>query len=94
MEPEFEWDEGKARVNVEKHQVSFAEASTIFNDPLLRIRDDPGHSSTEDRYIAIGQSILGRILVIAYTYRNDMFRIISARKATRTERRAYEDEDS
>lgn len=90
MEPGFEWDEDKARDNIEKHKVSFAEAITIFGDPLSRTRDDPSHSSAEDRYVTIGQSRLMRVLVVAHTYRDDTIRIISARLATRQERKAYE----
>lgn len=86
----FEWDEGKARRNADKHGVSFAEASTVFGDPLSLTIADPDHSADEDRYIILGVSSLGRLLVVAHTERGDNIRIISARRATRGERQAYE----
>jgi len=87
---EFEWDLEKARVNLNKHNVSFSEAATVFNDPLSLTFPDPDHSIGESRYIIIGISSLERVLVIAHTERGINIRIISARKATPKERRFYE----
>ena len=64
---EFEWDEKKAQLNFEKHKVSFEESVTAFYDPLLATMPDPDHSEDEQRYITIGQSVKGRILIISYT---------------------------
>ena len=89
---EFEWDEDKAARNLEKHQVAFSEAATIFGDPLSSTFPDPDHSIDEDRYITIGTSDQGRVLIVSHTNREDRTRIISARKATRSERKAYEEE--
>jgi uncharacterized DUF497 family protein len=88
---EFEWDPNKADKNLEKHDVSFEEASTVFADPLSTTFDDPAHSEDENRYIIIGISNRFRLLVVAHTDRNNRTRIISAREATRLERQFYED---
>jgi len=88
---QFEWNPDKARSNLKKHEVSFNEASTVFNDPLSMTFPDPNHSYSEDRYVIIGLSSAGRILVIPHTDRADRVRIISAREATRNEKRFYED---
>jgi uncharacterized protein len=88
---EFEWDEEKAAANLAKHGVSFEEAKTIFDDPLYVDFYDPDHSSEEQRYIIIGESQQRRLLLVSYTERNDVFRLISAREVTRTEREAYEE---
>lgn len=88
---QFEWNPDKARSNLKKHEVSFNEASTVFNDPLSMTFPDPNHSYSEDRYVIIGLSSAGRILVIPHTDRADRVRIISAREATRNEWRFYED---
>jgi uncharacterized DUF497 family protein len=88
---QFEWNPDKARSNLKKHEVSFNEASTVFNDPLSMTFPDPNHSYSEDRYVIIGLSSAGRILVIPHTDRADRVRIISAREATRNERRFYKD---
>ena len=92
MSLEFEWDETKARQNLRKHGVSFDEASTIFNDPLALTIDDPVHSE-EDRFVTLGESHRRRLLVVVFTERGDRIRIISARAATRRERRNYEEGD-
>ncbi|AFZ50611.1 BrnT family toxin [Dactylococcopsis salina] len=89
---EFEWNLEKARKNFNKHKVSFQEAATVFNDPLSLTFPDPDHSIGESRYIIIGISSLGQVLVIAHTERRTNIRIISARKATPKERRFYEQE--
>lgn len=88
---EFEWNPDKAVLNLEKHGVSFQEASTVFNDPLSVTFPDPNHSIGESRYVIIGVSIFRQLLVVAHTDRGEKVRIISARKATRQERRFYEE---
>jgi uncharacterized DUF497 family protein len=86
----FEWDTNKAAANLSKHGVSFEEAKTIFSDPLYIDFYDPDHSDEEDRYIRIGESSQGRLLIVSYTERGNLIRLISARKATRAEREVYE----
>jgi hypothetical protein len=87
----FTWHEAKARANVRKHGVSFEEARSAFSDAQARIIDDPDHSDEEDRFILLGMSADLRLLVVVHAYRepDDVIRIISARKATSAERRAY-----
>ena len=87
---EFEWDPDKAQANLDKHQVSFNEAATVLSDSLSITFYDPDHSIDEDRYITIGLSRSGKLLVVAHTDRDDRIRIISARRATRGERNYYE----
>jgi len=87
---EFEWESNKAAANLSKHGVPFDEAKTIFDDPLYVDFYDPDHSYDEHRYIIIGQSQRGRLLVVSYTEREHVIRLISARKTTRREREAYE----
>ena len=86
----FEWDPQKAESNIEKHGVSFEEASTVFRDPLSLSIDDPLHSTGEVRMVQIGSSHKNRLLVVVHTERGDNIRIISARKATKEERNNYE----
>lgn len=86
----FEWNEAKAAGNYEKHGISFEAAATVFGDPLAATFDDPDHSQEEQRMITIGESRDGDILVVAHTAREARIRIISAREATRRERRFYE----
>ena len=86
----FEWDPRKAAANRAKHKVSFQEAVTAFRDPLGRITDDPRHLEDEDRYVLLGQSERQRLLAVMFTERGEAIRLISARKATRRERRNYE----
>jgi uncharacterized DUF497 family protein len=88
---EFEWDESKAAVNLSKHGVAFEEAKTVFNDPLYIDFYDPDHSHDERRYLIIGESRQGRLLLVSYTERGNVIRLISAREATRTERKVYEE---
>ncbi len=88
----FEWDPAKAAANLEKHGLTFEEAATCFGDPLSFTFADPDHSAAEQRYLLLGRSHAGRLLVIAHTERGDAVRIISARLATRKERRFYEEE--
>jgi uncharacterized protein len=88
----FEWDAAKAESNLAKHSVSFDEALTVFSDPLGRLLDDPDHSRDEARFVLLGESIARRFLAVAFTDRGpDRIRLISARKATRLERRQYEE---
>ena len=87
---EFEWDESKARINLRKHKVGFEEAKTVFNDPFLITFPDPEHSDDEERYLSIGRSARGGVLVVVHTERNENIRLISSRKATPRERRFYE----
>lgn len=87
----FEWDEAKAAANLAKHGVSFTEAVTLFEDPLYVDFYDPRHSQEENRYIIIGESKSGHLLIMSYTERQETIRPISARKLTRTERRDYEE---
>lgn len=87
---EFEWDPDKAHRNLAKHGVSFKEAATVFGDPLAMTYYDPDHSEEEDRFLTFGHSSEGHFLVVSHTDRGDSTRIISARKATRKERRQYE----
>jgi uncharacterized protein len=86
----FEWDESKAAVNRRKHGVTFEEASTVFADPLSVTIYDPVHSDDEDRFIILGESQRRRLLVVVFTDRGDRIRIITARVATRRERKDYE----
>ena len=88
----FEWDDNKARKNLDKHGVSFEEAQTVFVDPLAGIRDDPDHSFGEIREIIVGQSYRGRLLLVSFTQRGEAIRIINARAPTRHERKLYEEE--
>jgi uncharacterized DUF497 family protein len=89
---EFEWDEDKAGANRKKHKVEFGEAATVFGDALSATFPDPDHSRDEDRYITIGTSERDRVLIVSHADREGRVRIISARKATRRERKAYEEE--
>jgi uncharacterized protein len=89
---EFEWDPDKAARNLEKHSVSFHEAGTVFGDPLAMTYCDPLHSDDEERYLTFGHSSNGRLLVVSHTDRGSKTRIISARLATREERKQYEQE--
>ncbi|MFN6473757.1 MAG: BrnT family toxin [Nostoc sp. SerVER01] len=86
----FEWDENKAASNVSKHRVSFEEAKTVFDDPLYVDFYDPDHSDDEERYLIVGESDQGRLLIVSYTERGNSIRLISAREVTRTEREVYE----
>jgi len=88
----FEWDPAKEARNRRKHGVSFAEAGTVFGDPLSKTYPDLDHSEQEERYLTLGVSESGRILVIAHLEEGDTIRIINARQATRRERRFYEEQ--
>jgi hypothetical protein len=87
---EFEWDADKAALNLSKHGVDFAEAMTVFGDPFEATIPDPVHSGAEFRFVSMGLSQAGRLLVVTYTERNEKVRIVSAREPTRGERRQYE----
>ncbi|MFZ0962688.1 MAG: BrnT family toxin [Terriglobia bacterium] len=87
----IEWDVAKAAHNLRKHRVSFEEASSVFYDPLAVTGTDPEHSEGEERLITFGMSPAGQLLVVSHTERDEAIRIISARIATRTERRIYEE---
>ncbi len=88
----FEWDAQKASSNIEKHGVSFEEAGSAFADPLSLTIRDAEHSEGERRFLLVGMSAAGRLVVVAHTDRRDRIRVISAREASRRERRAYESE--
>ncbi|MEK7728971.1 MAG: BrnT family toxin [candidate division KSB1 bacterium] len=87
---EFEWNPEKAAKNLRVHKVAFDEAATVFSDPLSKTVYDPSHSLDEDRYITIGMSHRSRMLVVAYTERDNRIRIISTRELTSQERQNYE----
>jgi uncharacterized protein len=88
METRYEWDPDKAESNFRKHGVLFPEARTVFDDPLMLMLEDEAHSQGEQRCRAIGRSVDHRLLVVVHTERADVVRIISAREATRRERKA------
>lgn len=88
---DFEWDDTKADANLRKHGVPFSEAMTIFGDPLSVTGYDPRHGDDEHRFLSMGNSVIGRLLIVSHTDRGDVLRIISARIATRRERKDYED---
>ena len=87
----FEWDPHKADSNRLKHGVSFQEAASVLGDPLSITYHDPDHSATEHRFITVGMSQSGQVLMISYTDRGGNIRIISARRTTRQERKHYEE---
>jgi uncharacterized DUF497 family protein len=87
----FEWDRGKSKSNLSKHDVPFEEAATVFGDPLSLTISDPGHSEEEDRFVTIGVSSKLRTIVLVHTDRGDHVRIVSARQATTRERKDYEE---
>ncbi|MGB2804745.1 MAG: BrnT family toxin [Candidatus Zixiibacteriota bacterium] len=87
----FEWDRNKAQQNIKKHGISFEEATTVFGDPLSLTIRDPLHSIDDERFVVIGYSYKYRLLVVVHTERGNRIRIISARRATRQERKTYEE---
>jgi uncharacterized protein len=91
MSIEFEWDAKKAEVNLARHRIDFEEALTVFRNPLARIFEDEEHSKDEPREIIIGHSVKERLIVACFTVRGARIRIFSARRATRLERRDYEE---
>ena len=86
----FEWDANKERANIDKHGISFADATAVFGDPLAATIPDPDHSEGETRVVTIGQSANNRLIVVSHTEEDDTVRIISAREATSYERKTYE----
>jgi uncharacterized DUF497 family protein len=92
MGMQFEWDPRKDLANQRKHVVGFREATTVFGDPFATTFPDAEHSADEERFLTIGASATGRLLVVAHTERNETIRIISARPATPHEREFYEEE--
>ena len=90
MSLEYAWDDDKATTNIAKHHITFEEASTVFADPLAAIFDDEAHSAEETRELIVGHSTSNRLLLVSFTERDGVVRIISARQATPKERRDYE----
>jgi len=88
---EFQWDPKKATANVQKHDVTFQEAATVFGDPLAITFEDPDHSTDENRYITFGLSLQKQLIIVSHTDRGDRTRIISARLMDRKERKIYEE---
>ncbi|MEE4355782.1 MAG: BrnT family toxin [Desulfococcaceae bacterium] len=93
MKFQFDWDTDKADKNIGKHNVSFDEAVSVFDDPMLIAVIDDEHSIDEERYITVGLSKHGRLLMVAHTDREGRIRIISSRKATKKEERFYADSE-
>jgi uncharacterized DUF497 family protein len=92
MDLQFEWDYNKAKKNLRDHGVTFDEARTVFEDPLSYTVSDTLHSEDEERFLIIGRSIKGRLLTVVFTERPNHLRLISARKPTKAEQKAYEQE--
>lgn len=88
---DFDWDEDKATANVKKHGISFEEAKTVFGDPFSVTISDPAHSSSEYRFVDIGTSARAMVLAVTYSERGRTIRLISCRKATKAERKIYEE---
>jgi uncharacterized DUF497 family protein len=86
----FEWDQRKADSNLKKHEVSFQEATSVFADALSITISDPDHTASEARFLDLGLSHRNRLLVISYTERGETIRIMSARRASRSEQKHYE----
>lgn len=87
----YEWDSRKASANIRKHGVSFPEATSVFGDPMSVTIPDPDHSWDEERFLILGMSSLQKVLVVVHTIRGARVRLISARTATRVEKRTYEE---
>lgn len=90
----FEWDENKNRINQRKHGISFEDVKSVFMDEYAILFDDPDHSESEDRFLIIGMSNVKGVCIVSHCYRNavETIRIISARKATRTEQSFYDEQ--
>lgn len=88
---EIEFDPAKAAANLKKHKVSFEEAASVFGDPMAYTFADPDHSLGEERWLMFGASRMSRVLAVIFTHRRAKYRIISARLATRQERKIYEE---
>jgi len=93
MDISFQWDEGKNRLNIRKHGISFDEARSVFADSQARLMDDPDHGQNEERFIILGYSDRLRLLVVCHCYRAEQgaIRIFSARRANRQEIKTYEE---
>ncbi len=87
----YEWDYRKASANIRKHGVSFPEATSVFGDPMSVTIPDPDHGWDEERFLILGMSSLQKVLVVVHTIRGARVRLISARPATRVEKRTYEE---
>lgn len=89
----FEWDNNKAQINFKKHGIAFEEATTVFGDEEALLIEDPDHSGNEERFLLLGMSSQSNILIVCHCYRgaDEIIRIISARKATKTETKQYVD---
>ncbi len=87
----FEWDNNKAESNFLRHSITFEEAVTVFADPYLLLTEDSKHSEQEEREWAMGEAENGSTIVVIFTMRGEQIRIISARKATKIERKKYEE---
>lgn len=87
---EFSWDPRKAKLNLRRHGVSFEEGVSVFVDPLARLYDDPDHSNREARFLLVGHSLWGRLLLVVHAEKGDTIRIISVRRVTRQESERYE----
>ncbi len=89
---DFEYDSIKAALNLRKHGVTFEEAASVFGDPMAYTFADPDHSDDEKRWLVLGVTRLARMFAVIYTHRGEKYRIISARLATKRERKIYEEE--
>ena len=89
----FEWDPNKAASNVRRHGIAFEDAASVFGDPLARTIPDPEHSTEETRFVTMGMTAGGRLVVVVHTDREGRTRLISARPATRREKKSYEKAD-
>ena len=89
---DFEWDPKKATSNLRKHRISFYEAASVFSDPLASVYGDPDHSTREQRFLIVGSSSRGRLLIVGFADRGDRIRLINARTLTRREKKLYEEE--
>jgi len=87
----FEWNRDKAKQNILKHGISFEEAMTVWNDEFAAYLHDPNHSIEEERFLLIGYSSAGNLLFVSFTERNEKIRLISSRKATKSERKRHEE---
>jgi uncharacterized DUF497 family protein len=89
----FTWDPKKASENIKKHKITFDEAVSVFHDPLAKITDDPDHSIDEERFLLIGHSSRENLLIVVHVYKEEVetIRIVSARKATKKEKRDFEE---
>jgi uncharacterized DUF497 family protein len=92
VEIKFEWDPDKEQRNIRRHGISFSEAATVFGDPLSWTFPDPAHSIGEYRHLTIGISSFGKTLMVSHADRGENIRLISAREATRREKKYYEEE--